>query len=212
MQCPICRKRKANRFCPAKGQKICAVCCATEREVTIDCPSDCPHLIASRQYEEERRVVDWSQVPFADVKVSPSAFRDHENLLDAIAFGVCDFAAQQRLLTDNDAIAALQSLAESYQTLAKGIYYEKPLDDRIRHELYDHLKESIARFHKEEATRSVSALRESTVRDALIFMTQLGATRTNGRPKGKAFLDFLRSQFRWKGAAQAASSPLVIVP
>jgi hypothetical protein len=213
LTCPICKKRKANRFCPAKGEKICAVCCATEREVTIDCPSDCPHLIASRQYEDERREIDWSQLPFGDVKISPAAFRGHEALLDAIAFGICDFAAQQRLLVDSDAIAALQTLAESYQTLAKGIYYEKPLDDRVRHELYTHLKEAIANYRKEEAARSaVTSLRDGTVRDALIFMTQLGATRTNGRPKGRAFLDFLRSQFKWQGAAEPASSPLLILP
>lgn len=213
LTCPICKKRKANRFCPAKSEKICAVCCATEREVTIDCPSECPHLIASRQYEDERREIDWSQLPFGDVKVSPSAFRGHETLLDAIALGICDFAAQQRLLTDSDAIAALQGLAESYQTLAKGIYYEKPLDDRVRHELYMHLKESVAKYRKEEAARSaVSSLRDGTVRDALIFMTQLGATRTNGRPKGRAYLDFLRSQFKLKGAAEAASAPLLILP
>jgi len=213
LKCPICQKRKANRFCPAKGQSICAVCCATEREVTIDCPADCPHLVASRQYESERREIDWSQVPFEDVKVSPSAFRGHEGLLDALAFGILEFAAQQRLLVDSDAIAALQSLAESYQTLAKGIYYEKPLDDRVRHELYTHLKEAIASYRKEDAARSaVSSVRDSMVRDALIFFTQLGATRTNGRPKSRAFLDFLRSQFKWKGAAEAASSPLLILP
>jgi len=213
LTCPVCQKRKANRFCPAKGQSICAVCCATEREVTIDCPSDCPHLVASRQYEDERREIDWSQVPFEDVKVSPSAFRGHEGLLDALAFGILEFAAQQRLLVDSDVIASLQALAESYQTLAKGIYYEKPLDDRVRHELNTHLKESIAKYRKEDSARSaVSSVRDSMVRDALIFFTQLGATRTNGRPKGRAFLDFLRSQFKWKGAAEPASSPLVILP
>jgi hypothetical protein len=212
LTCPICHKRKANRFCPAKSQKICAVCCATEREVTIDCPSDCPYLVASRRYEDERREIDRSQIPFEDVRVSPSALRGHEGLLDEIAFAICDFAARQRLLADGDAIAALQSLAESYQTLANGIYYEKPQDDRIRHELYAQLKEAIARYQKNEAAQSaMSSLRDSMVRDALIFMTQLGATRTNGRPKGRAFLDFLRTQFKWKGVA-AEPSPLLIVP
>ena len=37
MTCPICENRKAARFCPAKGENICAVCCGTEREVTISC-------------------------------------------------------------------------------------------------------------------------------------------------------------------------------
>ena len=45
MSCPICEKRPPKRFCPAKGEKICAVCCGREREVTIDCP---PDLLLSR--------------------------------------------------------------------------------------------------------------------------------------------------------------------
>jgi hypothetical protein len=28
--------REAERFCPAKVEKICAVCCGKEREVSID--------------------------------------------------------------------------------------------------------------------------------------------------------------------------------
>jgi hypothetical protein len=211
LTCFICHKRKANRFCPAKSQKICAVCCATEREVTIDCPSDCPHLVASRQYEDERREIDWSRIPFEDVRVSPSALRDHAGLLDALAVSICDFAAQHRPLVDSDILAALRTLAESYQTLVKGIYYEKPLDDRLQHELYADLKDAIKRYQKEDAADSgISSLRDSLVRDALIFFTQLGATRTNERPKGRAFLDFLRVHFKWKGRAEESS--LLILP
>ena len=214
MICPICSKRKATRFCPAKSASICAVDCATEREVTIDCPSDCPHLVASRQYEGERREIDWSQVPFSEVKVSPSAFHNHERLLDAIANAVCGFAAEHRSLVDLDVIAALRTLAESYETLVKGIYYEKPLDDRLQHGLYARLKEAIAAYKKDEAARTgmTTALRDETVRNALIFFTQVGATRSDGRPKGRAYLDFLRREFKWQEKPQVASSPLLITP
>ena len=109
-------------------------------------------------------------------------------------------------------MAALQTLAESYQTLAKGIYYEKPLDYRLQQELGAHLKESIAAYKKEVAQRTgVSSVRDETVRDALIFFTQVGAMRTNGRPKGRAYLDFLRREFKWQEPREATSSGLVIL-
>src|SRR2546429_6036822 len=38
---------------PAKGETICAICCGTGREVTIDCAPDCPHLAAAHRYEDE---------------------------------------------------------------------------------------------------------------------------------------------------------------
>ena len=182
--------------------------------MTIDCPSDCPHLVASRSYEASRgNEVDISKVPFADTRVTPDMFRDHGPLLDTIALALCNFAGEHRTLVDSDVISALQTLAESYQTLAKGIYYEKPLDYRLQHELSEHLKESVASYKKEDAQRTgISTLRDETVRDALIFFTQVGAMRTNGRPKGRAYLDFLRREFKWQPSAATASSGLVILP
>ena len=35
MACPVCGQRKARRECPALGQTICTVCCATKRLVEI---------------------------------------------------------------------------------------------------------------------------------------------------------------------------------
>lgn len=167
--------------------------------------------MASRHYEDERREIDWAKIPFPDVKIQPSTFREYGQLPDAIAFAICDFAAQHRALVDSDAIAALKTLAESYQTLAKGVVYEKPIDYSLQRELYASLKESIAAYRKENAARSgVYSLPEAIARDALIFFTQLGATRTDGRPKGRAFLDFLRTRFNWRGPAHPSS--LLIVP
>src|SRR4026209_1781285 len=50
MACPVCNQRKARRECPALGQTICTVCCATKRMVEINCPPDCPHLAAAREH------------------------------------------------------------------------------------------------------------------------------------------------------------------
>ena len=41
----------------------------------------------------------------------------------------------------------------------------------------------------------MTTVRDSDVRDALIFLTQLCAVHENGRPKGRAYLDLIRQQF-----------------
>jgi hypothetical protein len=195
--CPICEKRPPKRSCPAKGEVICAVCCGTEREVTIDCPPDCRYLVASRQHDVERQEVDKSKIPFPDARIPVSFVAEHHSLLLALSYSLCVSARDNRMVVDSDVLAALQALAETYRTLTGGIYYEKPPEFRTHREIYDALKLAIEEFMKRAAQQAaVGTVRDSDIRDALIFLAQLGATRSNGRSKGRAYLDFLRAQFK----------------
>ena len=212
LACPICEKRKVKRYCPARVESLCTVCCGTEREVTIDCPSDCPYLVESRKHEPVRREVDRASVPFADIRIPTSFVARHEPLILALGYAICLHARDNAAVTDSDVIAGLQSLAEAYQTLSSGIYYEKPPDYVTQRELYDALKAAIENYKKtENQNAGLSTVRDSEIRDALIFLAQLGASRANGRPKGRAYLDLLRSQFKFD-ELQKSSPGLLVVP
>ncbi len=212
LACPICQKRKPKRYCPAKSESICSVCCGTEREVTIDCPSGCPYLIEGRRHDDERRKPDWSKVPFAETRISESFVASHEKLILALSYAASVFARENRALVDTDALTALQQLAEAYRTLSSGLYYEQPPAGPLALGLYNALKAGIEDFKKAEARgANITPVRDSEIRDALIFLTQLGSTRANGRPKGRAYLDFLRSQFRPEQLAKPESN-LIVVP
>ncbi len=196
MVCPICQKRKAKRYCPARAENICSVCCGTEREVSIDCPSDCAYLVASREYDGERRVIDWKNVPFPEVRIREGFATEHGELLAALSQALLLFAREHRALVDSDAVAVLQTLAETYRTLSSGLYYERPPDYALQRELYEALKGAVEEFKKREHDKvGVTTTRDSDIRDSLVLLTQAGATHSNGRPKGRAFLDFLRSHF-----------------
>ncbi len=129
MLCAICNKRPAKRFCPAKGEKICAICCGTEREVTIDCPSDCSYLISARRYENEhRKPITAEQVPYRDVQVPSEFVRERRDVVSGLGMTILKFAAENRALDDSGARDALSALAETYRTLSSGILYEKAPD------------------------------------------------------------------------------------
>lgn len=212
MSCPICEKRKAKRYCPAKAESICTVCCGTEREVTIDCPPDCAYLVESRRHEIERREIDWSAIPFAGVKIPSSFVAAHEALVLALGYAICLHARDNMALADPDIVAALRALGETYQTLSNGIYFEKPPDYAMERGLYDALKTAIEDFKKADSRKTaVTTIRDGEIRDALIFLAQVGATRSNGRPKGRAFLDLLRTQFK-SDELQKPSSGLLVLP
>ncbi|MGH9742332.1 MAG: B-box zinc finger protein, partial [Candidatus Acidiferrum sp.] len=202
VSCPICEKRKAERFCPAKGEKICAVCCGKEREVSIDCPPDCSYLIAAHRYEDQHQRALPEDAPLLDVKVSQDLIYTHQDALSGLAFALAAYSAANRGVTDADVLAALQALAETYRTLESGIIYEKPPDAPVPRELYIALGKTLNEAKEHSGQRSSSSafagpapIKDSEIFSLLVFLYRMGLLRTNGRPRSRRFLEFLRGQF-----------------
>jgi hypothetical protein len=167
--------------------------------------------VDSRKYDEGRRQVDWSKVPFADVRIPIEFAQNHTPLLSVLIASIWEYARDHRQVVDTDAIAALQALAETYRTLSSGLYYEKPPDYLYQRELYHGLKTGLEEFKQAEAQKAGLAItRDSEIRDALTFLTQLGATRENGRPKSRAFLDLIRTQLGPEATAKPASNIVLL--
>jgi hypothetical protein len=196
VSCPLCEKRKEARFCPAKGEKICAVCCGTEREVTIDCPVDCSYLVAAHRYEDEHPRELPADTPLLDVTIPSDIVHTQQQLMAALAFTVAKFCASHPTATDTDALSALQALAETYKTLATGIYYETQPAAQLPRELYAALTAFIAEVKQQQAQQTgFSALKDSDIFSLLVFLYRMGLLRTNGRSRSRRYLEFLRHQF-----------------
>jgi hypothetical protein len=194
--CPICNKRRAERYCPAKGEKICAVDCGTEREVTIDCPTDCSHLLAAHRWEESHpKPIADSEMPFPDVSFSAELIHARQGALSGLGYAVLLYAAEQKSLTDADVFAATQAIAETYRTLISGIYYEKPPGGAVAAEFYAAIAKFIDGEKKREAAHpQFSPLKDSEIFHLLVFFLRFGRLRSNGRPRTRAFIEFLRAQ------------------
>lgn len=196
MSCPICEKRKAERFCPAKAEKICAVCCGKEREVTIDCPSDCAYLISAHRYESEHPRDIPGDTPLLDETIPKDLVHTHQQLMAAVAFSTAKFCAAQPAAVDNDILAALEAVAQTYKTLSSGLIYEKPPQAPLPRELYAALMTFLDEIKKQQAERGDSAsFKDTEIFYLLVFLYRMGLLRTNGRPRSRLFIEFLRGQF-----------------
>ena len=213
MACPICEKRPPKRFCPARGERICPICCGKEREVTIDCSSDCPHLVTAHRYEaEHRNPLSRDEFPYREVEFPVDFVYEHWPAVTHLAGTILIFHLQNRELNDSSASSAIERLAETYRTLGTGIYYEKPPDHPVARALYGQLAESVQNLRKQETERSglPSALKDSDVFRLLVFLLRICKQETNGRPRSRAFLDFLRSRFPPPAAAAKETSRIII--
>lgn len=196
MPCPICEKRRPERFCPAKGEKICAVCCGREREVTIDCPIDCNYLIAAHRYENEHQRQIPADSPLLDVNLPNNLIHTHQQLMAALAFTIAKFCASHQDATDTDVLAAVQSFAETARTLMTGIYYETQPDGLVRRGLYAALTTFVTELKQKTAEQGRSAaLKDSDIFYLSVFLYRMGLLRTNGRPRSRRYVEFLRNQF-----------------
>ncbi len=122
------------------------------------------------------------------------------------------YAADQRSLADTDVFAAAQAMAETYRTLLSGIYYEKPPDGAVAAGLY----EAIGKFIEGEKKRGTEdrqfpALKDSEIFHLLVFFLRFGRLRSNGRPRTRAFLEFLRAQFP-RETGLTKEEPRIIMP
>ncbi len=218
MSCAICEKRKEKRFCPALHGRICPQCCGEQREVTLDCPSDCVYLRQAHQHEKPRPLQDLDQADlFPQVEIGDQFLYQHQHLLLGLSFALTTSAKADRNLKDSDLIAALTSTAKTYETLANsGLHYESPNPNASQQAVAGELQKMVQEYREAEQKHTgQTRLRDSDVLRGLVFLVRMAYARTSGRPKAKSFVDFLFSQFPENPSVIAAAEDVgsrIIVP
>jgi len=251
LSCALCEERREKRFCPAVHGKICPQCCGEQREVTLDCPSECPYLLQARQQSRQQarehatahshnhnerpdpldRQAWFRDLEIPDVEITEQFLYEREELILGLSFALvksaraerslaglslADLSLADRPLMDRDLIAALSSLAKSYQTLVNSSLIYEPQTSNLAHQNIAREVESMVREFREAEKQHIghTRLRDSDVLKALVFLLRMGLARTSGRPKSRAFVDFLFAQFPEKQSALAgpedAGSRIVI--
>jgi hypothetical protein len=210
LSCAICEIRKEKRFCPAVHGRICPQCCGQQREVTLDCPLDCPYLLQAREHEKPRSAdqIDTAGL-FLQVEVSDQFLYEKEHLLMGLTYALAQAARADRSLHDQDLIAALTVLSNSYERIVNsGLHYEQPLTSDSQRRAAAEIENMVNEYREAEKKHAgYSSLRESDVLKALVFLLRLAHARTSGRPKSRAFVEFLLAQFAEKESALDAPQP-----
>lgn len=209
MSCTICETRKDKRFCLAVHGRICPQCCGEQREVTLDCPSECVYLQQARQHERPRSAEDLNDAElFLKVELGDQFLYEHEHLIMGLSYALAKRARADHSLNDRDLIAAVTSLAKTYETLSNsGLHYESPTTSLGQQAITDEVQNMIKEYREAEQKHiGYSRLRDSDVLKGLVFLVRMAHGRTSGRPKSRAFVDFLFAQFPEDKSAIASSA------
>jgi len=210
MTCRICEKRRPRRACPGIGGDICPVCCGTERENSVSCPLDCEYLAAARSHEKPRELAPES-VPHREIRITEEFLARQSALITALIEGLAKAALGLNGTVDQDVREALGALVETYRTLEAGIYYESKPANAVAARVQELIQRGLEEYRKSSAERlGMATVRDADVLGALVFLQRLELRFSNGRQRGRAFIDFLRRQAGAAERSPAGESRLVV--
>lgn len=190
--CLICHTKRPKRFCPAISGDICPLCCGDQREVNISCPLDCTYLREARQHERPAEF-DPEALPHKEISVKEEFVYDHEELVLFCLFTLTDSALRTPGAVDSDLLNAIDALIRTYRTAESGLIYETRPEDKIAAAVQDEFTGSMAELQKQRsAQEGLSPFRDTDVMRALVFAQRYLLMERNGRPRGRAFIDFVQ--------------------
>jgi hypothetical protein len=204
VSCKICGRKRAKRHCPGVDGDICPACCGAERENTVDCPLDCEYLQEARLHDRPPAIAA-DDYPNQDIKLSEDFIRQQEHLVMWLALALAR-AMETGKAVDADAREGLDALIRTYRTRESGLIYETRPPNPYAAEVQEELKKAIDELHKRLTESSgMHTLRDADVLGTLVFLQRLELQHSNGRRRGRAFFDFLRTYFPPQPAASVAT-------
>jgi hypothetical protein len=200
-KCPVCADRKPKRSCPALGQTICTVCCATKRLVEIRCPTDCIYLSSARshpaavvQRRQERDLgfllplaSDLTETQYRLVVLFQSIIVKHsETAIPA--------------LDDADVAEAAGTLASTLETARKGIIYEHQAGSIPAQRLSTELRRIVDDLIRQNSTQQSRVERDTA---AALRRIEQGAKTAGAAMTGDEAPVYLKLLTRVLGGAAA---------
>lgn len=203
MTCRQCGQRKGKRACPALGETICPVCCATKRLVAIPCPRDCAHLASAKAHPaasvRRQQASDLRTLLGGMGRMSEGQLRLYFLVLSYFTRPTPPGAPR---LVDAEAADAAGAVAATFDTASRGLIFEHqaktPAGQRMAAELIALLR---------DAGKGGGARFEREVADVLAEIARAAAPAPLSDPATRAYLDLVSRVLQDDGRAEAAVDP-----
>lgn len=213
MKCAICEARKPRRYCPGVHGEICTVCCGTERENTVDCPFDCVYLREARVREKlnEFDPAAFAKIPFNEIRVPERFLHEQRDVAMLVFNAVVDAIFATPGVIDSDVREALEALIQTHKTRQSGLVYESRPGNPVAANVYERIQSHVEEHRKEMASRTGVSVRDADIMAALLLLQRQGYHLDNGRKRGRAYIDHLRTMLPDRAASMnPATSPLIL--
>lgn len=194
--CKICNTRRPRRYCLGVEGDICAVCCGTEREVTVSCPYECDYLRDGRQHEKRP---EQGPLTHPEIEVTDQFMARNEILLMICTQLWWDVAKARDGVRDRDLIEAMSSYIQKLKTEStSGLILTGQPENAIAAGLLESFSAKFHEWREDVERRAVEKnmpgrmILDSNVIKMMVFLERMAIAMDNGRPRCRAFYDTLR--------------------
>ena len=197
MKCSWCDLKRAKRHCPAKSALICPQCCGEKRVLEIECPENCPYLIAGRKWDMADYARRIGTLDSSDHDRNSRVFRDHQDVIAHLEYTIARERMSSRDLRDRDVMQAVDILLDTYRTEDKGVLYEKTSEDLRIEPLRRELRKAIESLRNPEGEAKGIVdpqnvrLRLSVAIDCLECIRSMVVAYQSDKHSSSGYVDFL---------------------
>lgn len=142
-----------------------------------------------------------------EVEITEEFLISQEELFMFSVYTLVQAALRTTHAVDTDVIAALKAQIQTYRTAQSGLLYETRSENLVAAQIQQKFSDSLANYEKERREREMlSEHRDSDIFKILVMLCRIGQQNLNGRPKGRMFIDVLRSLTPETGVDERAPS------
>ena len=204
--CKICGQRRAKRACPAVEGDICPICCGTQREVSLSCPLSCAFLREAHKHEKAIPVTE-ADVSNREIEFSEDFFHQHEELMLFCMYSLLQAALRTPGAVDADLLEALAAVIKTHRTAESGLVYESRPENTIAAGVQRIFSEGLAEYEKmRQGKETLALIPETKLLPALVLLRRIAQQNSNGRPRGRMFIDMLSQMVPSTGVDERAPS------
>lgn len=148
-----------------------------------------------------------------DVQVTENFLDRHQAALFLMTVALGSTALKTEGAIDQDVGDALEALIRTYRTLATGVFYESHPENPIANRIYTAVREEAAKIPElERESLGVMRTRDADLVGVFVFLRRLEQINNNGRRKGRAFIDYLRSFAPESRGPEPPAPPSLLAP
>jgi hypothetical protein len=96
---------------------------------------------------------------------------------------------------DRDVVGALEALIRTQRTLESGLVYQTRAGDQIAAAIQARMEKALEDYQRLRHEREgLAGYRTAEILGVLVFLLRLSSRVVNGRPRGRAFIEYLSEQ------------------